>query len=105
VQNFERATVEDAVDILFERACEDSQLQSSLNLQGAVSFESHTNVEEEAGLEAPNRPKARHKSRGKGNRVDDQLATGLFSEIWPEREIINTDGDDSFRHQGGCSLI
>lgn len=73
-------------------------------------------------VEAPNRPEARRKSRGKGNRADeflvfktsdgaqipvaaiqykppqklsiDQLVTGLSSEIWPERDIINTDCDD-----------
>ncbi|KAK0764133.1 hypothetical protein N5P37_003528 [Trichoderma harzianum] len=122
LQNFERAAVEDAVEILFERACEDSRLQSILNLQGAVTFKDRTNVEEEAGLGAPNRPKARRKSRGKGNTVDellvfktsdgtqapvaaiqykpphklsiDQLVTGLSSEIRPERDIIDTDGDD-----------
>lgn len=122
LQNFERAAVEDAVEILFERACEDPQLQSSLNLQGAVTFESRPYVEEEAGLGAPNRPKAQRKSRGKGNTVDEflvfktsdgaqapvaaiqykpphklsihQLVTGLSSEIWPERDIINTNSDD-----------
>ncbi|KAJ4864936.1 hypothetical protein T069G_01466 [Trichoderma breve] len=122
LQSFERAAVESVVEILFKRAWEDSQLQSNLNLQGAVSFESRTNLEEEARLEASKTPKARRKSRGKGNRADeflvfktsdgaqtpvaaieyklpyklsiDQLVTGLSSEIWPERDIINTDGDD-----------
>lgn len=122
LQSFERAAVESIVEILFKRAWEDSQLQSNLNLQGAVSFRSRTNLKEKAGLEAPKTPKARRKSRGKGNRADeflvfktsngtktpvaaieyklpyklsiDQLVTGLSSEIWPERDIINTDGDD-----------
>ncbi|OPB38374.1 hypothetical protein A0O28_0014790 [Trichoderma guizhouense] len=122
LQSFERAAVESIVEILFKRAWEDSQLQSNLNLQGAVSFRSRTNLKEKAGLEAPKTPKARPKSRGKGNRADeflvfktsdgtktpvaaieyklpyklsiDQLVTGLSSEIWPERDIINTDGDD-----------
>ncbi|KAH0531928.1 hypothetical protein TsFJ059_000690, partial [Trichoderma semiorbis] len=122
LQSFERAAVESIVEILFKRAWEDSQLQSNLSLQGAVSFQSRTNLEKKAGLGAPKTPKAQRKSRGKGNRANeflvfktsdgaqtpvvaieyklpynlsiDQLVTGLSSEIWPERDIINTDGDD-----------
>ncbi|KAL7789024.1 hypothetical protein V8C37DRAFT_386986 [Trichoderma ceciliae] len=71
---------------------------------------------------APKTPRARRKARGKGNRADefliystldgmqtpalaieykpphklsvDQIVTGLGSEIWPERDVINKDGDD-----------
>src|SRR5690348_15924135 len=70
-------------------------------------------------------PKARRKARGKGNRADqfciyrtsngqnvpalaieykaphklsvDEIVTGLDSEIWPERDVINKDGQGDGR--------
>ncbi|UKZ73878.1 hypothetical protein TrVFT333_001532 [Trichoderma virens FT-333] len=121
LQNFERVAVEDAVEILFEHARNDSQLQNSFNLQGPVSFKNHTNLEDGV-LETPMSLKRRRKSRGKGSRTDEflvcktsdsaqtpvaaieykpprklsvnELVTGLSSEIWPERDVINKGGDD-----------
>ena len=73
-----------------------------------------------SGPKPPAAPKARRRARGKGNRADqfciyrtsdgqnvpalaieykaphklsvDEVATGLESEIWPERDVINKDG-------------
>ncbi|KAF3768287.1 hypothetical protein M406DRAFT_272859, partial [Cryphonectria parasitica EP155] len=121
----------------------DPLLQSSLGLQGTVTFESHTNLGTpdddpisepmgqmslgtgRAGASAsapkpPAAPKARRRARGKGNLADqfciyrtldatdipvlaieykaphklsvDEVVTGLGSEIQPERDVINKNG-------------
>jgi hypothetical protein len=142
LRNFERDTVENAVQKLVDEVYGNLLLRSSLGLQGTVTFDSHTNLGprddsisnsmehmsiggDDAGATAsvpmslP--PKARRKARGKGNLADqfctyrisegrsipvlaieykaphklsqDEVITGLESEIQPERDVINKDGE------------
>jgi hypothetical protein len=129
LRNFERDTVENAVQKLVNEAYGDLLLRSSLGLQGTVTFESHTNLGktdehmsiggDDAGA-VPRPPKARRRARGKGNLADqfcihrtsdgrniptlaieykaphklsqDEVVAGLESEIQPERDVIDKDG-------------
>ncbi|KAK1656902.1 hypothetical protein BDP55DRAFT_568421 [Colletotrichum godetiae] len=142
LRNFQRDTVENAVQKLVGEAYSNTRLRSDIGLQGTVTFESHTNLgqTDEALSEAldhmsierddpdaaatasrlPSR-KPRRRARGKGNRADqfciyrtsdgrnipavaieykaphklrrDEVVTGLESEIRPERDVINKDGE------------
>jgi hypothetical protein len=146
LRDFERNTVEDAVQELIDKTHSDLSLQSHLGLQGTVTFESHTNlgktdvgktdnaisesiehmsIDEDDTRAAASvlkslAPKTRRKARGKGNLADqfciyrmsdgrnvpilaieykaphklsqDEIITGLESEIQPERDVINKDG-------------
>uniref|UniRef100_L2G987 Serine threonine protein kinase n=1 Tax=Colletotrichum fructicola (strain Nara gc5) TaxID=1213859 RepID=L2G987_COLFN len=142
LRNFQRDTVENAVQKLVEKAYSNERLRQKIGLQGIVTFESHTNLgqTDEALPEAmeqmsieqdDNDPaatasklsnhKPRRRARGKGNRADqfciyrtsdgrnvpalaieykaphklrrDEVVTGLESEIRPERDVINKDGE------------
>ncbi|OHE90489.1 hypothetical protein CORC01_14217 [Colletotrichum orchidophilum] len=142
LRNFQRDTVENAVQKLIDEVYNNEQLRSKFGLQGTVTFESHTNlgqtddtvseamehmsIEREhttAATSASMSPsrKPRRRARGKGNRADqfciyrtsdgrnfpavaieykaphklrcDEVVTGLESEIRPERDIINKDGE------------
>ncbi|KAH8655744.1 hypothetical protein BX600DRAFT_483015 [Xylariales sp. PMI_506] len=141
LRTFERDSVENAVKKLVDKTYNDSLLRNSLDLQGTVTFESHTNLgvisrdiskamqsmslgEDGPSLHAvvpcPRSDKAQGKPRGKGNLADqfcvyrmsdgrniptlaieykaphkltrDEIVTGLQSEIQPDRDIINQDG-------------
>ncbi|ROT35227.1 hypothetical protein SODALDRAFT_254478, partial [Sodiomyces alkalinus F11] len=142
LRDFERDAVENAVQKLVDGAYRDPLLRRALGLQGAVTFESHTNLGNDdtisnsmehmslgsddaratASTSAP-RPstKARRKAKGKGNRADqfciyrtsdsqnvpaiaieykaphklsiDEVVTGLESQIMPEHDVINKNGD------------
>ncbi|KAH8653613.1 hypothetical protein BX600DRAFT_440680 [Xylariales sp. PMI_506] len=86
---FERDTVENAVKKLVDATYNDELLRSSLDLQGTVTFESHTNLGANGGTGSdistamesmslsqdgpslrPRGGKARNKTRGKGNLAD-----------------------------------
>ncbi|KAI3547767.1 hypothetical protein CABS03_15204 [Colletotrichum abscissum] len=91
LRNFQRDTVENAVQKLVDEAYSDTQLRSDIGLQGTVTFESHTNLGqtdealsepmEQLSIERddidaaaipsrlPSR-KPRRRARGKGNRAD-----------------------------------
>ncbi|KAK0369161.1 hypothetical protein CLIM01_13478 [Colletotrichum limetticola] len=91
LRNFQRDTVENAVQKLVDKAYSDTQLQSGIGLRGTVTFESHANLGqtdealsahmeqmsiERDGTDAaaiisklPSR-KPRRRARGKGNRAD-----------------------------------
>ncbi|KAL1845632.1 hypothetical protein Daus18300_014487 [Diaporthe australafricana] len=142
LRSFERDTVENAVQKLISAVYNNPLLRNSLGLQGAVTFESHTNLgttddnlskslenmslpEDSAGdtalaptaaIRKPRRP-----AKGKGNRADqfciyrtsdganvpttaieykaphklsqDEVVTGLSSEVWPARDVINKEGE------------
>ncbi|CEJ91513.1 hypothetical protein VHEMI07216 [[Torrubiella] hemipterigena] len=92
LRNFQREVVENAVQKLVERAYEDPVLRTSLDLQGTVTFKSHTNlgtpddalsqsmeqvsISESVSREGPSisrtkrQQKTRRRARGKGNRAD-----------------------------------
>ncbi|KAH8744555.1 hypothetical protein F5883DRAFT_634226 [Diaporthe sp. PMI_573] len=141
LRDFERDTVENAVQRLVDAAHSNSLLRERLGLRGTVTFESHTNLGNVSGdlsesLEGLSltgdtagdaaAPKARRKVKGrrgggKSNRADqfciyrtsdgvnipstaieykvphklsqDELVTGLASEIQPGRDIINKHGE------------
>ncbi|KAK1657518.1 hypothetical protein BDP55DRAFT_567084 [Colletotrichum godetiae] len=142
LRNFQRDTVENAVQKLIDEAYNNEQLRSDFGLQGTVTFESHTNLgqtddavseamehmsierEHAAAATSASRPPSRkpqRRARGKGNRADqfciyrtsdgrnvpavaieykaphklrcDEVVTGLESEIRPERDVINKDGE------------
>ncbi|KAK2022210.1 hypothetical protein LX32DRAFT_677351 [Colletotrichum zoysiae] len=141
LRNFQRDTVENAVQKLVNEAYSNTRLRNHIGLQGTVTFESHTNLGETdkalseamehmsiekndidgaATSKPPNR-KPRRRARGKGNRADqfciyrtsdsrnvpavaieykaphklrcDEVVTGLESEIRPDRDVINQDGE------------
>jgi hypothetical protein len=142
LRNFERDTVENAVQKLVNEAYGNVLLRSNLGLQGTVTFESHTNLGKTddsnsesiehmsiggddtgatASVPRSLAPKARRRARGKGNLADqfciyrtsdgrnvptlaieykaphklsrDEIVAGLESEIQPERDVINKDGE------------
>ncbi|KAH0430366.1 serine threonine protein kinase [Colletotrichum camelliae] len=140
LRNFQRDTVENAVQKLIDEAYNNTQLRSNIGLQGTVTFESHTNlgqtddaiseameqmsIEKDSTGAATSTSRSRklpRRARGKGNRADqfciyrtsdgrnipavaieykaphklrrDEVATGLESEIRPERDVINKDGE------------
>ncbi|KAK2052519.1 hypothetical protein LY76DRAFT_630015 [Colletotrichum caudatum] len=142
LRNFQRDTVENAVQKLIDEAYNNEQVRSDFGLQGTVTFESHTNLgqtddavseamehmsierEHAAAATSASRPPSRkpqRRARGKGNRADqfciyrtsdgrnvpavaikykaphklrcDEVVTGLESEIRPERDVINKDGE------------
>ena len=116
-----------------DEAYNDPLLASHLNLDGTVTFESHTNLgntddsvsesmdQLSMGSRPPNRITRRQRARGKGNRADqfciyrtsddrniptvaieykpphklsrDEIVTGLVSEIQPDRDVINQEGE------------
>ena len=91
LRNFERDTVENAVQKMVNEAYKNPQLRNNLGLRGTVTFESHTNLgdpddtlsehmdhismeRDDTGQPAsasrpPNR-KPRRRTKGKGNRAD-----------------------------------
>ncbi|KAF6821137.1 hypothetical protein CPLU01_12564 [Colletotrichum plurivorum] len=142
LRNFERDTVENAVQKLIDEAYKNPQLRNDLGLRGTVTFESHTNLGEtddtlsehmdrmsierddtgqQASASRPPSRKPRRRARGKGNRADqfciyrtsdgrkipalaieykaphklgrNEVVTGLESEIQPERDVINKNGE------------
>ncbi|KAE9565880.1 hypothetical protein CGMCC3_g17941 [Colletotrichum fructicola] len=142
LRNFERDTVENAVQKLIDEAYKDPRLRNDLGLRGTVTFESHTNLGEtectlsehmdrmsierddtgqQASASHPPSRKPRRRARGKGNRADqfciyrtsdgrnipalaieykaphklgrNEVVTGLASEIQPERDVINQNGE------------
>lgn len=114
---FVRDVVEKPVRRLIDAAYGDPTVRQTPDLQGTVTFERHSNL-----VPPPDttEPKRQRKPRGKGNRADqyciytassnvpvlaieykaphklslDELVTGLESEIQPERDIINKEGDE-----------
>ncbi|KAH0441700.1 serine threonine protein kinase [Colletotrichum camelliae] len=140
LRNFQRDTVENAVQKLIDEAYNNTKLRSNIGLQGTVTFESHTNlgqsddaiseamekmsIEKDSTGAATSTSRSRkppRRARGKGNRADqfciyrtsdgrnvpalaieykaphklrcDEVVTGLESEIRPERDVINKDGE------------
>ncbi|POS76537.1 hypothetical protein DHEL01_v205080 [Diaporthe helianthi] len=142
LRNFQRDTVENAVQKLVDKAYSNERLRQKIGLQGIVTFESHTNlgqtnetlseaieqmsieqddIDAAATASKPSKHKPRRRARGKGNRADqfciyrtsdgrnvpalaieykaphklrrDEVVTGLESEIRPERDVINKDGE------------
>ncbi|KAF4883432.1 hypothetical protein CGCF415_v015742 [Colletotrichum fructicola] len=142
LRNFQRDTVENAVQKLVDKAYSNERLRQKIGLQGIVTFESHTNlgktdealseameqmsieqddIDAAAAASKPSNRKPRRRARGKGNRADqfciyrtsdgrnvpalaieykaphklrrDEVVTGLESEIRPERDVINKDGE------------
>ncbi|KAK8872288.1 serine/threonine protein kinase [Apiospora arundinis] len=141
LRNFERDTVENAVQKLVDEAYKDPVLRNTLSLRGTVTFESHTNLGQDdtalsesfeqlstsadSSRSTASRSKSlkrqpRRKARGKGHLADqfciyrpddgrnmptlaieykaphklsqEELVTGLRSEIRPAQDIINKDG-------------
>ncbi|KAK8093313.1 serine/threonine protein kinase [Apiospora kogelbergensis] len=141
LRNFERDTVENAVQKLVDEAYKDPALRNTLSLRGTVTFESHTNLGQDdtalsesfeqlstsadSSRSTASRSKSlkrqpRRKARGKGHLADqfciyrpddgrnmptlaieykaphklsqEELVTGLRSEIRPAQDIINKDG-------------
>ncbi|KAK1637271.1 hypothetical protein BDP81DRAFT_427086 [Colletotrichum phormii] len=91
LRNFERDTVENTVQKLIDEAYKNPQLRDDLDLQGTVTFESHTNLGETddslsedldrmsierddtgqpPSASRPPSRKPRRRARGKGNRAD-----------------------------------
>ncbi len=117
---FERDTVENAVQKLVDAVYENQPLRDSLGLRGTVTFESHTNLGTPAD-NLGDSVRSHRPAKGKGNRADqfcihrisdgtnipataieykaphklsqDEVVTGLASEIQPERDVINKDGE------------
>ncbi|KAK0701162.1 hypothetical protein B0T21DRAFT_379291 [Apiosordaria backusii] len=115
---FERDVVGKPVRELVDQAYGDPVLRSTLGLQGTVTFDIANHGLSDNDLASD--PKNRRKARGKGNRADqfcirrisdgqgspvlaieykaphklrvEEIVTGLESEIWPERDVINKDG-------------
>ncbi|KAH8662768.1 hypothetical protein BGZ61DRAFT_499399 [Ilyonectria robusta] len=118
LRNGERDVVENAVQKLVNATYNDPLLRSHLGLDGTVTFESHTNLgitddslsesmeQVSIGSGRPDRTTRRRRARGKGNRVDQfciyrtsddrnipTMVTGLVSEIRPDRDVINQEGE------------
>ncbi|KAI1370348.1 hypothetical protein F4677DRAFT_451471 [Hypoxylon crocopeplum] len=141
LRHFELQTVENAVQKLVDQAYNNSLLRARLGIRGSVTFESHTNLGNDAGdaisasvehmsvdgdgagaatsdiVSAFRRP-----VKGKGGSADqfciyrtsdgrnvpalaieykaphkltrNEVVTGLNSEIQPERDVINRNGED-----------
>ncbi|CAM1508767.1 Fc.00g056150.m01.CDS01 [Cosmosporella sp. VM-42] len=114
----QRDVAENAVQKLMDETYKDPLLASHLDLDGTVTFESHTNLgnTDDSLSESMNR-----RARGKGNRADqfciyrtskdrniptvaieykpphklsrDEIVTGLVSEVQPDRDVINQEGE------------
>ncbi|KAK5651304.1 hypothetical protein OQA88_12648 [Cercophora sp. LCS_1] len=123
LRHFEHTTVESAVEKMVSSLYENPLLRDRLGLRGVVKFESHTNLgntsNSKAGTAGGATPKPT--AKGKGNLADnfciyrtsdnggtptmaieykaphklsrEEVTTGLESEIQPDRDVINKDGE------------
>ncbi|KAI0163885.1 hypothetical protein GGR57DRAFT_451743, partial [Xylariaceae sp. FL1272] len=115
LRHFARDTVEIAVQKLVGAAYRDDQLRAALNIQGSVTFESHTNLGG-ASVDASRNRATRKTRRGKSGPADqfcvyrksdgrnvpalaieykaphkltrDEVVAGLLGEIQPERDWL-----------------
>ncbi|KAK3991250.1 hypothetical protein QBC44DRAFT_323911 [Cladorrhinum sp. PSN332] len=101
---FERDTVENAVQKLIGAVHENLLLRDRLGLRGAVTFESHTNLgtidDNRADhfciyrtSDGANIPVTAIEYKAPHKLSQDEVVTGLASEIQPERDVINKDGE------------
>ena len=84
LRNFERDTVENAVQKLFEEVYKDEELRVRLGLDGKVTFESHTNL-----------------GQPKDTSVDEALEQMSISGPATSTEASSTDRDESIRRGKG----
>ena len=84
LRNFERDTVENAVQILLDQICGNQRLRNNLDIQGTVMFKNHTNLGpdedsvsgslEDLTIQATATSNApRRRAKGRGNRRADQF--------------------------------
>lgn len=77
---------------LFDSADKNELLRGRLGLRGVVTFESHTNLCIYRTSNRENIPTVATEYKAPHKLSQDEVITGLESEIQPERDVINKDG-------------